>query len=102
MKTMKPLREIRVMLFASLLAVNGLCQPHVYATAYATDFSDLWWIPSESGWGIQFVQQHNVIFGTTFIYGPGGQPIWYVATMPWVGPGAFSGALYVTQGPYFG
>lgn len=68
-----------------------------------TDQSDLWWIPAESGWGIQFVQQETTIFATMFVYGANGQPTWYVATMD-VSPGTlkWSGALYATTGPWFG
>ena len=35
--------------------------------------------PSESGWGVNFVQSDNFIFATFFIYGPNNQPIWYTA-----------------------
>src|SRR5262245_48125844 len=74
----------------------------VPASAKTTDSSDLWWIPTESGWGIQFVQEENTIFATMFVYGPNRQPTWYVATMAKT-PGKFvwSGTLYATTGPSF-
>ena len=71
------------------------------ATAFGTNYSDLWWNPAESGWGIQFVQQHDVIFATMFVHGQNGQPIWYSATMQATASG-MSGDLYSTNGPYFG
>ncbi len=36
-------------------------------TAVTTDVSDLWWNPSESGWGMQLVQEGNFVFATVFV-----------------------------------
>jgi len=74
------------------------------AHSKTTDESDLWWDPTESGWGIQIVQQNNTIFATMFVYGPDGQPTWYSATLLYQGTNTFtwSGALYKTTGPWFG
>jgi len=76
------------------------------ATTFSTDFSDLWWNASESGWGVNVIQQKGTLFATMFVYGPSGQPTWYVASdVAYVGNtnGAvqFSGPLYQTSGPYF-
>lgn len=73
------------------------------ATSYSTDQSDLWYIPAESGWGIQFVQRDSLIFATMFVYDQSGSPTWFVATMSPTSAGlAWSGDLYLTHGPYFG
>ena len=74
------------------------------ATSYSTDYSDLWWIPSESGWGIQFVQRGSVIFATMFVYDANGNPVWYTATLnpQQVGAPTWTGDLYLTHGPWFG
>jgi hypothetical protein len=73
------------------------------ATSFSTDQSDLYYIATESGWGMQLVQRGNVIFATLFVYGPDGSPAWYSATMS---PAAvtlnWSGDLYATTGPWFG
>lgn len=71
-------------------------------TAYSTDVSDIWWNPSESGWGMQMVQESNFVFATLFIYGPDGKPTWFTATLAANGGLVFSGPLYVTNGPWFG
>ncbi len=89
-------------LCVAMVLVTLTCLNPAWATSYSTDHSDLWWIPSEAGWGIQFVQQHDIIFATMFAYDHDSQPIWFVATMPATGSGGYSGTLYVTQGPYFG
>ena len=44
--------------------------------ARANNYQDLWWNPSESGWGINISQQGDVMFATWFIYGANSQPTW--------------------------
>jgi hypothetical protein len=72
------------------------------ATSCTTDVSDIWYIPSESGWGVQLVQEGCTVFATVFIYGTTGQPTWAVATMQNPGGLTWSGSLFTTTGPYFG
>ena len=96
------MNSLRRALCALGLAVS-LVVPHALATSFSTDQSDLYYIPTESVWGMQLVQRGNVIFATLFVYGPSTAPTWYVATM---GPtGAlfqWTGDLYATTGPWFG
>ena len=42
----------------------------------ANNYQDLWWVPAESGWGINISQQGDVMFATWFIYAANGQPTW--------------------------
>ena len=72
------------------------------ATSFGTDKSDLWWNPNESGWGLQLVQQADIIFATMFVYDSAGNPIWYTATLTTAGNGQYSGALMLTRGPWLG
>ena len=70
--------------------------------ADATDYTDLWYTPSESGWGVNLVQSDNFMFATFFIYGSNGSPIWYSAGLDRnATTGAFSGDLNTTFGTYF-
>ena len=48
--------------------------------ALATDYTDLWWNPLESGWGLGITQQSNVMFLTWFVYDEAGRPAWLVAS----------------------
>ena len=90
-------------LLAAVAAIAlALAAGPVRATAYSTDYSDLWWNPAESGWGIQFVQQANVIFATMFVYDAQGNPTWYTATLDPAGGPLWRGDLYVTRGSWFG
>lgn len=97
---MKLFRAIRVALTIGILAC--LLSYGAPLTAKTTDQSDIWWVHTESGWGIQLVQNDNTIFATLFVYGPDGQPTWYTATLSYQGSFTWSGTLYKTTGPWFG
>ncbi len=75
-------------------------------TAPATpNFSDLWWNPAESGWGVNLQQQGNVVFATWFTYNDTGKGQWLVMSDGEAVPGmpmTWSGALYRTTGPALG
>ena len=92
-------------LAVALIAALAFALP-ASATTYSTDFSDVWWVgPQENGWGINFIQQSNVIFATMFVYGQDGTPRWYVASAldpQSAGSTTFTGILYRTTGPHFG
>jgi hypothetical protein len=68
-----------------------------------TSYSDLWWNPDESGWGLN-VQQHpnDQVFATWFVYGLDGRPQWFV--LPggqWTSEHEFTGTVYRTRGTFF-
>ena len=73
------------------------------ATTFSTDYTDLWWAGSgENGWGINLIQQYDIIFATMFVYGSDNTPRWFVASSMQGSGNTFSGALLQTNGPYFG
>jgi hypothetical protein len=66
------------------------------------NYTDLWWNPAESGWGINVNHQGNTIFATLFTYDAGGAPLWLVlANGTLQADGSYRGALYRTNGPPF-
>jgi hypothetical protein len=69
-----------------------------------SNYTDTWWTPTESGWGLGlFHHPSNQIFGTLFVYGSDGKPIWYaIPGGTFVAPNEFHGTVYRTTGPYFG
>ncbi len=86
--------------FAVFVAL-GVMVPQA-AQAQNASYSDLWWNPSESGWGINLNQQGDVIFATWFTYGDGGRNAWYVMSDARKQPdGSFKGAIYQTTGVSF-
>lgn len=68
----------------------------------AVDYTDLWWNPGESGWGLNLIQHSSrVIFGVWYTYGADGKRTWFV--MPggaWTSASTFTGSLYATAGPH--
>lgn len=70
----------------------------------ATNYQDIWWAApagSESGWGVNFAHQGDVIFATWFTYDLDGSPLWLSATTRKTGTGTYTGELLRTTGPAF-
>jgi hypothetical protein len=70
----------------------------------ATNYQDLWWAApagSESGWGINFTHQGDVIFGTWFTYDAGGAPLWFIVLANKQSPGVYQGPVSTVTGPSF-
>lgn len=66
-----------------------------------SNYSDLWWTPTESGWGLSLSHHNDQMFGVLYIYDLDGSPTWF--TIP---GGTFSsdqksfrGDIYRTTGP---
>jgi hypothetical protein len=72
------------------------------SSAKFTDPTDLWWNPSESGWGLQMVNTGTFIYATIYVYGPDGKPVWFAGGLDSVDGLKWSGPLYTSMGPYFG
>ena len=70
--------------------------------------NDMWFVPGQSGWGLNVIEQGDTIFATLFVYDRLRRPRWYVAsslTQTGNDPGGavvYSGPLYEQTGPYFG
>src|SRR6185436_19431658 len=48
------------------------------AAASATNFQDLWYVPAESGWGLNVAHQGDILFATWFTYAASGKGRWLV------------------------
>jgi alpha-tubulin suppressor-like RCC1 family protein len=77
-------------------------QPLGSGTIPGVDYTDLWWNPSESGWGMAMAQQGANIFLAWYVYDAAGRPTWYVASNCTVSGAGCTGTLYRTTGPPFG
>lgn len=83
-----------------LVALAALLLPFL---ARAENYSDMWWNPSESGWGVTIADHETEIFAVWYTYDTDGSPIWFTV------PGGtfnsnrtfFSGDLYRSTGPSF-
>jgi len=83
-------------------AGTGAYNLRMRADDLGTNYTDLWYNPAESGWGINFNHQDNTLFATLFTYDASGAPMWLV--MPdstRQADGSFSGALFRTTGAAF-
>lgn len=65
------------------------------------DFTDLWWNPAESGWGLSLVQHANrAMFAVWYTYGLDGKRTWFVIPSgSWTSSRTFTGLVYATVGP---
>jgi hypothetical protein len=76
----------------------------VTATAAASNVTDHWYMPAESGWGVSVTQQDDVAYVVMFVYGPNGEPTWLASAANRYGhregghPG-FAGTLHRMTGP---
>lgn len=80
------------------------CMGQAGATSSNTDISDIWYNPSESGWGMQMVNTGTFVFATLYVYDTDRKPTWYTGQLTRTGANqvTYSGPLYATTGPYFG
>jgi hypothetical protein len=72
--------------------------------AEATNFQDMWWAAPagvESGWGVNFSQQGDILVATWFTYDVDGSPLWLLAPTFKISNAVFAGTLYRTTGPAF-
>jgi hypothetical protein len=103
------LAMIRRLLIAASLA---LALPAAAQSAPNADYTDMWWNPNESGWGISFMQSgaSGQAYATWYTYDarttdPATQqhkPLWIVMTGgTWTAPNTITGRAYVLNGvPY--
>jgi len=90
------------------------CTVALYAAAQATpaaNYTDLWYNPNESGWGLSFTQHAgtNQAYAVWYTYDPretgttgGNKPLWIVMTGgTWTSPTTITGTAYVANGMPF-
>ena len=96
-------RPLKAALFCCALGMAQLAG----ATAFSTNYSDLWWNPNESGWGVNVTQQDDTLFATFFVYTLDNKAHWYISTLRFQSLGTdgsptFGGGVFETTGPWFG
>lgn len=64
-----------------------------------TDFTDGWWVPTESGWGMNVLHQGGTMALMFYVFNEQSEPVWYlgVATLD-PATGAFAGPLSLHSG----
>ena len=101
---------IRTML-AMLAAAAAI--PAFAQSVPAANYSDIWYNPNESGWGVTFTQHNgsNQAFAVWYTYDPrepdptvpgNFKPLWLVMSGgTWTSPTSLTGDVYVTKGTPF-
>ncbi len=71
---------------------------------FASNLTDIWYSPDESGWGINITHHINsprqAVFAVLYTYNEAGQPTWF--TLPgatWISDRDLTGAMYTATGP---
>jgi photosystem II stability/assembly factor-like uncharacterized protein len=73
-----------------------------------SNYSDTWWNPAESGWGVAIAHQHLKVFAIWYVYDDAGRPTWVVMPdanvsgyVTGTGPvlPAYGGDLFALRGP---
>jgi hypothetical protein len=95
-------------------ALIALAIPAAAQSVPATNYSDMWYLPSESGWGVSFLQHSgtNKVYAVWYTYDPreadagvpgNFRPMWVVLAGggTWTTPTTFTGPVYVTNGQPF-
>jgi len=92
-------KSIQRQVFGSRAAA---CVPATGSRSSSANYQDLWWNPSESGWGVNVTHQDNTLFATLFTYDATGRGLWLVMSGGTLQPdGSYLGALYQTTGSAF-
>ena len=101
------------LLTAAVLAFATLSLPAAAQVTPAANYTDMWYLPSESGWGVSFTQHtgSNQVFAVWYTYDPrtpdpsapgSFKPLWIVmAGGTWTTPTSITGPVYVTNGQPF-
>lgn len=62
--------------------------------ASASNFTDLWWNPSESGWGVNLIHQGDIVAAAWYTYAADGSPMWLIASPGKQADGSYSGRVF--------
>lgn len=94
----------RNLFVALFLLLTAFARPSFAANTWGTDYSDLWWNPNESGWGVTLTHQGDTVFATFFVHAQDNTAQWYsgAAFSSGTTHPVFTGQLFEGRGPWFG
>lgn len=83
-----------------LIALAALLLPWL---AHAENYSDMWFNPSESGWGVTIADHETQLFAVYYTYDTDGSPLWFTVSGGTFNASRteFSGDLYRSTGPSY-
>ena len=71
-----------------------VCRASGASRAAATNYSDIWWNPDSSGWGVHVSHVDNDLYTTWYTYDTDREPIFYQGVTTRQADGSFFGELY--------
>ncbi len=73
------------------------------ATSHAANYSDIWWNPAESGWGLTIADHETNLWAVWYTYRSDGSPTWMFASGGTFDATRtrFTGSLYQATGPAY-
>ena len=76
---------------------------HLGSSSGNIDYTDLWWNPAESGWGLNLIQHPSrIIFGVWYTYGLDGKRTWFVMSGgQWTSANTYTGDVQRVAGPSY-
>jgi hypothetical protein len=79
-----------------------VCSPSTAPISGFTNYTAMWWDPTQSGWGLQINHVGSMAVATWYTYGSDRKPIWLQAVTTREGDGVFRGKIYqgATGTPY--
>ena len=77
-------------------------QPAATSRTSSQNYQDLWWVPAESGWGVNLAHQGDILFAAWFTYATDGTAQWlFGSNVPRQTDGSYAGPLYRATGTPF-
>lgn len=70
-----------------------VCRATTGSRTGATNYSDLWWNPQSSGWGVHMSHVGTSLFATWYTYDTDREPIFYVASTTRQADGSYAGTV---------
>jgi predicted dienelactone hydrolase len=75
---------------------------HFFDAALTPNYTGLWFVPTEPGWGLELAHQGEVLFPVWYTYDAQGRPTWYmVSGAPRESDGSYRGELFRFDGVPF-
>jgi len=88
---------------AQLEAIAAALSATTPGASSSSNYTGLWWNPSESGWGVSLNHQGDTVFAALFTYTEAGAPMWLVMSSgrKQADGRTYSGTLHRARGPAF-
>jgi hypothetical protein len=88
-----PYEQRRTLTKLTFAAVPPVCRFTSLSRNAASNYTDLWYLRSESGWGMSIEHQGDLIYVAWYTYAADGQPMWLTSLLSLQPDGSYTGAI---------